>query len=197
MRFFLAIDNLKNKQMKRLTLLMAVLVVTSLSLTAQVESSEKKVVQKPTPEEKLRMAKEREQRQQEAAQNNNPDPNAPVITFDKMVHDYGEIPKGGDGTCEFKFKNEGKEPLILSNVRSSCGCTVPSWPRQPILPGESNVIKVKYDTKRVGIINKSIYVYSNAKTSPVTLKIKGKVLAEGATSLPEKKMDKAGAPVNK
>lgn len=183
--------------MKRLTLLMAVLVVTSLSLTAQVESSEKKVVQKPTPEEKLRMAKEREQRQQEAAQNNNPDPNAPVITFDKMVHDYGEVPKDGDGTCEFKFKNEGKEPLILSNVRSSCGCTVPSWPRQPILPGESNVIKVKYDTKRVGIINKSIYVYSNAKTSPVTLKIKGKVLAEGETSLPEKKMDKAGAPVNK
>ncbi|MCD4665566.1 MAG: DUF1573 domain-containing protein, partial [Bacteroidales bacterium] len=97
----------------------------------------------------------------------------------------------------FKFTNDGKEPLILSNVRSSCGCTVPTWPRQPILPGQSDVIKVKYDTKRVGMINKSVHVYSNAKVATVTLKIKGKIEVPTATKAPEKEVNKAGAPVNK
>ena len=103
----------------------------------------------------------------------------------------------GDGKCEFAFTNDGKEPLILSNVRSSCGCTVPTWPRQPILPGQSEVIKVKYDTKRVGMINKSIHVYSNAVKSPLTLKIKGKIETASATKAPEKEVNKAGTPTNK
>ena len=75
-------------------------------------------------------------------------PNAPVITFEKTTHDYGTVTKGGDGTCEFKFKNNGIEPLILSNVSSSCGCTVPEWPREPILKGKSASIKVMLDTNR-------------------------------------------------
>lgn len=127
----------------------------------------------------------------------NQNANAPVLSFDKTVHDYGQIEQHGDGKCEFKFTNTGKEPLILSNVRSSCGCTVPQWPRQPILPGDTETIYVKYDTKRVGIINKSIQVYSNASDSPLTLKIKGKVLAQGKSSLPEKKSDDSGSPINK
>ncbi len=170
------------------TILLAMFAV--FSLNAQVSSEKNDQGQQPTPEEKMKMAKEKEQ-------GGNPDPNAPVISFEKMVHDYGEMEQHGDGKCEFKFTNNGKEPLILSNVRSSCGCTVPQWPRQPILPGESETIKVKYDTKRIGIINKSIYVYSNAKTSPVTLKIKGKILAQGESRMPEKKMDQDAAPVNK
>ena len=97
------------------------------------------------------------------------------ISFDKLVHDYGMIKKGSDGSCEFLFKNTGKEPLVLNNVRSSCGCTVPTWPKDPILPGKSDVIKVVYDTKRIGMINKTITVTSNAKTSTVTLTIKGMV----------------------
>ena len=125
------------------------------------------------------------------------DPNAPQIVFNKLVHDYGDVNQHGDGRCEFTFTNEGKEPLILSNVRSSCGCTVPEWPRQPILPGDSEVIKVKYDTKRVGVINKTVHVYSNATDSPVTLRIKGKVIAENQSSMPEKKMDREASPVNK
>ena len=88
------------------------------------------------------------------------------IKFEKEVHDYGTIKKGANGVCEFKFKNTGKEPLIISSARGSCGCTVPEWPKEPIKPGESASIKVSYDTQRVGPINKSVTITSNSKTEP-------------------------------
>lgn len=112
-------------------------------------------------------------------------PNAPEITFSKTVHDYGTVFQNGDGNCEFEFTNTGKEPLVLSNVRSSCGCTVPKWTREPILPGQSGTINVKYDTRRMGAINKHITVLSNAKTSSVVLRIKGTVVQPPAENAPE------------
>ena len=122
--------------------------------------------------------------------------NGPEIEFAKLVHDYGEIPYNGNGECEFAFTNTGNEPLIIQKPKSSCGCTVPSWPKEPILPGESDVIKVTYKTTRVGNINKSITVTSNAKTnSTVVLRIKGKVLEEPTNSLPKNETG-AGSPVN-
>ncbi|MDD2963856.1 MAG: DUF1573 domain-containing protein [Bacteroidales bacterium] len=119
--------------------------------------------------------------------------NAPVMTFDKklvdqsgsIVWDYGTIQKDGDGNSYFSFVNTGKEPLILSDVRSSCGCTVPKWPREPILPGHADTIKVRYDTKRLGIINKTITVMSNANNSPIILRIKGKIVEPPKAVLPE------------
>ncbi len=111
--------------------------------------------------------------------------NGPEITFEKTVHDYGTVAYKGDGKCEFKFTNTGKEPLILTNVRSSCGCTVPKWPREPILPGQSEVIHVEYKTNRIGRINKTITVQSNAQTSSVVLRIKGEVLKPDAETTPE------------
>ncbi|MDA3819434.1 MAG: DUF1573 domain-containing protein [Candidatus Delongbacteria bacterium] len=97
------------------------------------------------------------------------------IVFEKTTHDYGTIQKDADGNCEFKFTNTGEKPLMLSNVRASCGCTVPTWPRKPIQPGETGVIKVKYNTARVGSFNKSITVSSNAVNKRVVLRIKGTV----------------------
>lgn len=120
----------------------------------------------------------------------NMNPNAPEMTFEKEVYDYGKIKYAADGTCEFKFKNTGKEPLIISNARGSCGCTVPVWPKEPIKPGESSVIKVTYDTKRVGPISKSVTITSNAKTETKVLQIKGTVDAAppaDAETLPVKK----------
>lgn len=122
--------------------------------------------------------------------------NSAEITFDKTVHDYGTVYQDGNGTCEFKFTNTGKEPLILSKPLSSCGCTVPTWPQEPILPGKSDVIKVTYNTKSIGPINKTVTVNSNAKTSRVVLQIKGNVVAKPATSEPVKTTS-AGSPVNK
>lgn len=125
-------------------------------------------------------------------------PNAPVITFEKTTHDYGTLYKGGDGTCEFKFTNTGVEPLILSNCTSSCGCTVPDWPREPILKGKSAVVKVKYDTNRLGPINKTVTVTSNANNSPVQLRIVGNIVEKTAASvMPEKNLNQGAAPVAK
>lgn len=131
---------------------------------------------------------------QEAKEN----PNAPKISFDKSVHDYGTLFVGGDGNCEFEFTNTGKEPLILSSVRSSCGCTVPSWPREPILPGKTEKIKVKYDTNRMGPINKSITVMSNAVNSTEVLRISGNITKKPEeNTIPEKSMSSAAAPTAK
>ena len=113
--------------------------------------------------------------------------NGPEIEFEKLIHDYGEVPYNGNGECEFRFTNTGNEPLIIQKPKSSCGCTIPSWPKEPILPGESDVIKVTYRTNRVGLINKSVTVTSNAKTNgTVVLRIKGKVLEQPVESMPEK-----------
>lgn len=109
------------------------------------------------------------------AQNANENPNAPKINFAKEVINYGTIEKGANGVRNFEFTNAGKEPLIITKAKGSCGCTVPSWPKKPIAPGEKAKIKVKYDTKRVGPINKSVTVHSNAATPVKVLRIKGKV----------------------
>lgn len=98
------------------------------------------------------------------------------ITFEKLEHDYGEVPQGGNGVTEFKYTNTGKVPLMLSKVRSSCGCTVPSWSKEPLMPGQSALITVKYNTNNVGVINKNVTVESNASNNRVILKIKGKVV---------------------
>jgi hypothetical protein len=99
-----------------------------------------------------------------------------VIKFENTVHDYGTIEQGSDGSYEFKFTNEGKTPLILNNVRSSCGCTVPSWTREPVQPGSAGSIKVVYNTASIGAFNKSVTVNSNAVNSTVVLQIKGNVV---------------------
>ncbi len=101
--------------------------------------------------------------------------NAPEIVFTSEVHDFGTIPYEGDGTYVFEFKNTGKEPLVLNDVHSSCGCTTPEWPKEPIKRGEKGKITVKYNTKIMGPFTKNVYVTSNAQTSRVTLTIKGTV----------------------
>ena len=116
------------------------------------------------------------------------------IEFTKETHDYGTVKYGADGTCTFEFKNTGTEPLIIANAKGSCGCTVPEWPKEPIAPGETGVITVKYDTKRTGAISKSVTILSNASNEPTkVLKIKGNVAppAEGASPV-----NTTGAPTN-
>ena len=107
---------------------------------------------------------------------NGPSEKGDSIVFNKFEHDYGTIERGGDGNCEFIFVNKGHSPLVLNNVRASCGCTVPKWPREPIPPGSQGVISVKYNPRISGAFNKSIIVNSNAENSTVRLFIKGKVV---------------------
>ena len=123
----------------------------------------------------------------------------PEIKFEKVVHDYGDVPFNGNGKCEFRFTNTGNEPLLIQKPKSSCGCTIPSWPQEPILPGESEVIKVTYRTNRAGNFNKTITVTSNAiKNSTVVLHITGRVLCQPTETLPENTNGFGnGSPVNK
>lgn len=133
------------------------------------------------------------------AQNNeqsSENPNAPVLSFDKLEHDYGTMSQNGDGNAYFVYTNEGQEPLIFSRVKSSCGCTTPKWSRKPLMPGQSDTLKVRYDTKRLGSFNKSITISSNASVSRMILRIKGKVIGEPSVAMPTKNIDSQMSPVN-
>lgn len=108
-----------------------------------------------------------------------PSPNAPKIAFKEESYDFKEVPEGPQVTHEFKFTNTGKEPLILSNVRASCGCTTPSWPKEPILPGKDGNILVTYNTQgRPGPFTKTITINSNATDPNKVITIKGEVIKE-------------------
>ncbi|HEX9600160.1 MAG TPA: DUF1573 domain-containing protein [Mariniflexile sp.] len=108
------------------------------------------------------------------------------IEFKSDTIDYGTIEKGSNGVRVFEFTNTGNAPLIISNVTSSCGCTIPKKPEGPILPGKTGEIEVKYDTNRVNPIRKTITVISNADTPTVALKIKGEVVDTKSASVLEK-----------
>jgi hypothetical protein len=126
-------------------------------------------------------------------------PNAPEISFENDIHDYGTIKQGADGTCEFKFKNTGKEPLVISNARGSCGCTVPTWPKEPVMKGQTAIVKVHYDTKRTGAFTKTVTIESNAKTNPKVITIKGLVEPsdenEAEQTMPFKKIQDGATPL--
>jgi len=112
------------------------------------------------------------------------------IEFKKETIDYGKIENGSDGLRVFEFTNTGDAPLVITNVKSSCGCTVPKKPTAPIAPGEKGKIEVKYDTKRTGFIRKTVTVTSNAtnvKNGISYLKIKGEVKKPDNSSILEKK----------
>ena len=113
--------------------------------------------------------------------------NGPQISIDKDVHDYGTINQGDNGECVFMVTNNGNSPLIISTCKGSCGCTVPQCPKEAIPPGGSAEIKVKYNTNRVGPINKSVTITSNASNEPrKVIRISGNVKAK----------PQGGAPVN-
>ncbi|MFV5702171.1 DUF1573 domain-containing protein [Flavobacterium sp. XS2P12] len=105
------------------------------------------------------------------------------MVFVNEVIDYGTIAHNADGKREFVFTNNGTKPLIITNAQGSCGCTVPTSPKEPIAPGAKGVIGVKYATDRVGAFTKTVTITSNAEGQPTkVLTIKGTVLADNAKS---------------
>lgn len=99
----------------------------------------------------------------------------PVMTFKETTIDYGTIDKGGDPLKNFAFTNTGNEPLIIKAAKGSCGCTVPTYPQEPIMPGETANIQVRYDTQRVGMFTKTVTLTTNETDPTHTLTIKGEV----------------------
>lgn len=106
----------------------------------------------------------------------------PGMVFETETIDYGTIAHNADGNREFVFTNNGNKPLIITSTKGSCGCTVPSTPKEPIAPGAQGVIKVKYATDRIGPFTKNVTVTSNAAGQETKiLTIKGTVLPDGET----------------
>lgn len=124
---------------------------------------------------------------QSQAQDVNPDSIVPIFQFEEDVIDYGDIAENSDGNRVFKFKNVGKTPLIISQVKGSCGCTVPTKPEEPIMPGKMGEIKVKYATNRIGAFSKTVTITSNASEETKVLRIKGRVLKSDSEDLQKKK----------
>ena len=98
------------------------------------------------------------------------------MTFEYTDHDFGTMEQGSDVSCEFIYKNTGKVPLIINNVRKSCGCTTPEWSKEPLGKRKKGTIGVKYDSNRMGHFRKTITVYSNAENSPVVISIQGSII---------------------
>ncbi|MCS6916845.1 MAG: DUF1573 domain-containing protein [Chitinophagales bacterium] len=123
-------------------------------------------------------------------------PNAGEFKFQEETYDFGKIPKGIPVTHDFTFTNVGKEPIIISNVQASCGCTTPSWPKEPILPGKTGAIKVQYNAASPGSFNKSITIMSNSKTPTKVLYVKGTVEAQVEQTTPERAPNMLSTPNN-
>ena len=121
------------------------------------------------------------------------DPNAGKFKFEEETHDFGEIPEGPLGEFDFEFKNVGKKPIVITDAHGSCGCTVPTWPHDPVLPKKSDKIHVAYTTNgRPGPISKDVIITSNAQQNPMRLHITGTVKPKPVE--PVKPADPAPAP---
>lgn len=104
--------------------------------------------------------------------------NAPVFKFEKEAYDFGTITEGQTVTYDFKFRNTGKSPMIISSATATCGCTVPDYPKQPIAPGEEGIIKVLFNsTGKPGMQNKVITITANTVPEITELNILGNVTA--------------------
>ena len=113
-----------------------------------------------------------------------------TLKFEKETHDFGKVAQGVPASYEFKFKNTGTEPVVISNVQASCGCTTPEWTKTPVLPGKSGSIKASYNAAAMGAFNKSITVTSNGTNATQVLYIKGTVVDKAslkASLTPEQK----------
>lgn len=121
------------------------------------------------------IAQEKEKEQEEVK--------GPKVTFEEASHDFGDISQGDKVTHTFKFNNTGTEPLILSNVLTTCGCTATNWPREPIAPGKSGEITVSFNSAgKMGKQNKIVTVVSNASNSQERVKILANILPKEDSS---------------
>ncbi|UYZ58467.1 DUF1573 domain-containing protein [Hymenobacter latericus] len=117
-----------------------------------------------------------------AAESEAPNPNAPVMTFAEPEHNFGDIQPNSVVKHTFEFTNTGKTPLLIDNAQASCGCTVPSWPKDPVAPGQKGKIEVQFDAHgKSGMQNKQITITANTQPSTTQLTIKGNILPDGAS----------------
>jgi len=147
--------------MKKLILLFAFAAISASVSAQKAPTTTKAATEKPAPAPKVE---------------------GPAITFKAEEIDYGQVEKGANGVREFVFTNTGSKPLIISDAKGSCGCTVPTFPKEAIMPGNTGKISVKYDTQRIGQFTKFVTLTTNieGERSTVRLTIKGNVAEQPA-----------------
>ena len=101
-----------------------------------------------------------------------------TMKFETETIDYGTVVQGADPLRKFYFTNTGSEPLIIKKAQGSCGCTIPTYPKEPIMPGQKGVIEVRYDTQRIGSFAKTVTITTNAAEENKVINIKGLVEAQ-------------------
>jgi hypothetical protein len=105
--------------------------------------------------------------------------NAPLMKFEKESHDFGKIKQGDKVSYDFKFTNNGKSPLIITDAVASCGCTTPDWPKTPVKPGESGLIKVVFNSAgKTGLQDKQITITANTVPAQNMVHLIGEVLTK-------------------
>ena len=164
-----------------------VVIVIAISVAAMAQNN-----QQPAPATKTTPTQAVTPTNATAAEN----PNAGEFAFTEETYDFAKIPKGTPVNHDFNFTNTGKEPIVISNVQASCGCTTPKWPKEPILPGKTATINVQYNAANPGGFNKSITITSNAKTPSKVIYIKGTVEAQSDQTTPEKPANMLTTPNN-
>ena len=103
-------------------------------------------------------------------------PKMAVFEWQSLTHDFGALEQNKPASHKFQFTNTGEAPLIITEVKGSCGCTVTEYSKEPIAPGESGFVKATYNAKKTGVFNKTVRVTANVEGGPETLTIKGKVI---------------------
>lgn len=112
---------------------------------------------------------------------------AQKISFEQTTIDYGTLEQAANGVRFFKFTNTGTAPLVINHAQGSCGCTIPKWPQEPILPGASAQIEVSYDTNRLGGFTKHVTITSNdTENTSTQLMITGTIVEKQSTTAPSK-----------
>lgn len=115
------------------------------------------------------------------SENEAPNPNAPVMKFAEMEFDFGDIKPNSTVRHTFTFTNTGKSPLLIEDATASCGCTTPSWTKEPVAPGAKGTMEVQFDSRgKQGIVSKQVAVRANTQPNITTILIKGNILTDAA-----------------
>jgi hypothetical protein len=109
-------------------------------------------------------------------------PKAAAFQWKETTHDFAKIPQGKPVTAEFKFKNTGSVPLVISSAQGSCGCTVPEYSKEPIAPGKEGIVKATFNAANAGAFTKTVTITANTEKGQEVLTIKGEVVAQAAAA---------------
>ncbi len=101
-----------------------------------------------------------------------------TLKFTKETHDFGKVEQGKPVTYVFTFKNTGTDPVVISDAQASCGCTKPSWTKEPVMPGKTGTVSATYNAAAMGPFNKSVTVMSNGETPNIVLYLKGEIVSK-------------------